>query len=68
MVEISKCKEKCFALTDAGCKILTTKCEGREYCKWYKPKGCEDWVRSERGDEVWLIPPEEYFGKPAEEK
>ena len=68
MVEISKCKEKCFALTDAGCKILTTKCEGKERCKWYKPKGCEDWVRSERGDEVWLIPPEEYYATPAEKK
>ena len=63
MVEISKCKEPCFAEMDMGCKILTTECEGRDKCKFYKPKDCEDWIRAERGDEVWLIPPEEYFAE-----
>lgn len=68
MVEISKCKEPCFALKTAGCQILVGECEGKENCKWYKPKGCEDWIRSERGDEVWLIPPEEYYAEPANRK
>lgn len=66
MVEISNCNEPCFALKKAGCKILTCECIGK--CKFYKPVGCEDWIRSERGDEVWLIPPEEYYAEPANRK
>lgn len=66
MVEITNCKEPCFAKMDTGCKILTTDCTGR--CDFYKPKGCEDWVRRERDGEVWLIPPEEYGAEPAEKR
>lgn len=66
MVEISKCTEPCFAQMRSGCKILTINCEGR--CKFYKPKGCEDWIRSERNGEVWLIPPEEYYVRPARKR
>ena len=67
MIEISKCTEPCFAKMDVGCMILSNGCD-RETCKWYKPKDCEDWIRSERNGEVWLIPPEEYFAEPAEKK
>lgn len=68
MVEISKCKEPCFAYRRAGCRILTCECIGKANCKFYKPIDCEDWIRAERGGEIWLIPPEEYFAEPAEQK
>lgn len=68
MVEISKCKEPCFASMNVGCKILTTDCEGKDNCKFYKPKGCADWIRSERDGKIWLIPPEEYFAEPVGRK
>lgn len=62
MVEISDCEERCFALWAGGCSILTSKtkedCTAR--CPFYKPQGCEDWIRREDKDEIWLIPPEEY--------
>ena len=47
--------------------ILSGDCD-KANCKWYKPKDCEDWIRSERGDEIWLIPPEEYFAEPVTRK
>ena len=65
MVEISNCTEPCFAKWAGGCAVLRT---GKCRCKFYKPKGCEDWIRSERGNEIWLIPPEEYFAEPAVKK
>lgn len=33
---------------------------GTKKCPFYKPQGCSDWVRLEEGDEVYVIPPEEY--------
>ena len=61
MVEISKISEKCFAEIYSGCLILCdTQPECNPQCPFYKPIGCEDWIRREIGDEVWLIPPEEY--------
>lgn len=66
MVEITNCKEPCFAHMKTGCKILTTECEAR--CSFYKPVGCEDWIKIERGGEVWLIPPEEYYVRPVKRK
>lgn len=59
MVEISNCKEPCFAKLEIGCLITTAWAECK--CPFYKPKGCEDWVRRETDGRVWLIPPEEYF-------
>ena len=61
MIEISKCKERCFASISDGCAILTKmpiKCSPD--CAFYKPQGCEDWIRQEK-DGIWLIPPEEYY-------
>ena len=69
MVEISNTKEKCFALMQTGCQVLSElqpTCAPR--CPFYKPVGCEDWIRRERGEEIWLIPPEEYFVGRAEKK
>lgn len=69
MVEISNTKEKCFAHMQTGCQVL---CDLQPICSpkcpFYKPAGCEDWIRRERGEEIWLIPPEEYFVKRAAKK
>ena len=62
MVEISKCHEPCFAKMDMGaCKVLTCECAGKDNCVFYKPVECQDWIRKEVGQQVWLIPPEEYY-------
>jgi hypothetical protein len=61
MIEISKCKDPCFAQMHNGCKVLTTECEGKRKCPFFKPEGCEDWIRVERNGKVWLVPPEEYY-------
>lgn len=61
MVNITNCKEPCFAQMAMGCKILTCECTGKEHCPFYKPIWCNDWIRVERGKEVWLVPPEEYY-------
>lgn len=63
MVEISKCKEPCFAQLNVGCKVLTCDCVGKDECPFYKPQGCNDWIRVENNGEVWIVPPEEYYGE-----
>jgi len=62
MLDITDSKEKCFALWASTCSILTdrTKEDCSAQCRFYKPQGCEDWVRRERRGQVWIIPPEEY--------
>lgn len=60
MVEITNVKERCFAEIQGGCSVLQGEIKCGVQCKFYKPKGCEDWVRREKDDEIWLIPPEEY--------
>lgn len=60
MVEITGMTDKCFASLYGGCAILT-KLEDCGYrCPFYKPIGCEDWVRYETKDQIFLISPEEY--------
>ena len=61
MVKLKTLIEPCFAQMDVGCKVLTTECQGRKGCPFYKPKECEDWIRAIRKGEEWLIPPEEYY-------
>ena len=69
MVEISNAKERCFAKGNKGCQILSVlKPDCNPKCPFYKPTGCEDWVRRERGDEIWLIPPDEYGAERAAKK
>ena len=59
MIDITERKEKCFALIQRRCTILqATECDN---CKFYKPKGCEDWVRIDKSDRILLAEPEEYF-------
>lgn len=62
MIDITETNEKCFALWYDTCSILTdkTKEDCITQCPFYKPKGCEDWVRREVKERIWLIPPEEY--------
>lgn len=61
--------EKCFALWSGGCSILTskTKEDCTVSCPFYKPSGCEDWIRREDDGKIWMIPPEEYYATPAVE-
>jgi hypothetical protein len=57
----------CFGKRPTGCSAIKRK-KCPRWCDFYKPAGCKDWIRVERGDEVWLIPPEEYFAKPVAER
>lgn len=61
MVEITTLEEKCFAELKSGCGVLSRsdyKCSPQ--CPFYKPTGCEDWIRREKDGQIWLIPPEEH--------
>jgi len=58
MIQVTEQLDRCFAQLNGKCLILIRKqCAG---CRFYKPAGCEDWVRAERNGKVLLIPPEEY--------
>ena len=59
MVEITGVTDKCFADLYGGCAILTDNSRCGYRCPFYKPIGCEDWVRLETKNEIFLIPPEE---------
>lgn len=56
----------CFGLVKDGtkktCEVLNMKDKncGNYYCSFYKPVGCKDWIRRDRGMSVELIPPEMY--------
>lgn len=61
MVEITKLEEKCYARLHSGCSVLChiePACGAG--CPFYKPAGCEDWVRIEKGGRIWIMPFEEY--------
>lgn len=61
MVEITNIEEKCFADLKSGCGVLSSSdYECSPQCPFYKPVGCEDWIRREKEDEIWIVPPEEY--------
>lgn len=56
MIDITNSTERCFALQDE-CIATLNECK----CPFYKPEGCEDWIRIEKDNKVWIMPPEEYF-------
>ena len=62
MIEITDSTERCFALWFGRCSIRTdnTQDDCTPRCPFYKPQGCEDWIRREVNETIWLIPPEEY--------
>ena len=62
MIDITESTDKCFAIWAGVCSILTDKIKDdcTPQCPFYKPQGCEDWVRRKVKEKVWLIPPEEY--------
>lgn len=61
MLDITEHEARCFAKIWDNCTVLIrTDCEG---CKFYKPINCEDWIRIDREEGVYLIPPEEYDKK-----
>lgn len=72
MVEISKCEERCFALRKImgtySRDVLVEADECSTQCPFYKPKTCEDWIRREDRENIWLIPPEEYFAQAVAKK
>ena len=50
--------EKCFAAILNTCTVLIRKnCQG---CRFYKPVGCEDWVRLKVNGVDYLMDPDEY--------
>lgn len=52
---------RCFADTRYSCGLLL-ECEdgcGTYECKFYKPKGCRDWVRIDTEEVVQMYAPEE---------
>lgn len=60
MIDLRVEEGRCFAAFMGGkdCAILQKmpkKCTAR-HCRFYKPKGCRDWVRINNA----LFPPEEY--------
>lgn len=58
MLDITNKDARCFALLWGTCTLLIrTECKG---CKFYKPVNCEDWIRIDREDRSYIIPPEEY--------
>lgn len=55
---------KCCMEIMGGCTSLT---EASEYCEtyrcpFYKPEGCSDWLRRDKGENVELYTPEEREG------
>lgn len=64
MIEISNTKDPCFAMARRVCMVVKEEFQEEcgVNCPFYKPAGCEDWVRIERNG-IWLIPPEEYYLK-----
>lgn len=69
MINLKDIEEKCFAYYRGECLILTIKEEDcSKNCPFYKPTGCEDWIKKEEGGEIWLIPSEEYYARVAEKK
>lgn len=61
MVDITNCKESCFALLFNGECAILKKQECGAQCKFYKPVDCRDWIVVERKGRRWLLPPEEYY-------
>lgn len=56
---------RCFANRPEGCTVMGRDAMMRGCntyrCPFYKPKGCKDWLRVEKGVTISLIPPEEYL-------
>lgn len=52
---------RCFGATPFGCDVMEEEHEkcGTYACPFYKPDGCQDWVRQEKGGKIYMIPPEE---------
>lgn len=58
MINIEDCTEKCYAMVFGVCTVLKdTDCDG---CRFYKPEGCENWVKVKTFDGAYLYTPEEY--------
>lgn len=67
MINLKEINSKCFAYEKEKtgvCDVMEINVEKENCnytCPFYKPIGCDDWIKRERGNEIWLIPPEEYI-------
>lgn len=55
MIDLTECKDRCYADHMGKCGLLNTYVPCNE-CPFYKPRGCRDWVRVK--DKLYA--PEEY--------
>lgn len=63
MIDIRFSTEPCFGFSKwigNHCTVLTEVKTCGARCPFYKPVGCENWIKRETEKEIWLIPPEEY--------
>lgn len=63
MIYIEECYDRCFADNGEGCTILTDYEVCDSTCPFYKPMGCNDWVKVKRDKPVAIYAPEEYERK-----
>lgn len=65
-VVLNHIEEACFAESadKDGCLIMVVKNDhcGTCECPFFKPKGCGDWIRKQKGRKTIIVPPEEYYG------
>lgn len=63
MIQYSKtdASGRCYGKTPFGCDVMEEEHEkcGTFACPFYKPDGCQDWVRLDRGDVICLFSPDE---------
>nr|AHF24051.1 hypothetical protein [uncultured bacterium Contig643] len=62
-INLKEARDRCFADKLKGtCSVMVVQHHGcgSYKCPLYKPAGCGDWVRVEDGNEITLVPPEEY--------
>ena len=58
MVDITDRGAKCYAMVYGQCTVLIrTNCTN---CAFYKPEDCEDWVRVDKNNHIYLLDPDEY--------
>lgn len=58
MIDITESRTPCCLMLLGRCTaLIRTECDK---CKFYKPFGCDDWVRIDKEGRAYLIPPEDY--------
>lgn len=65
-IDLKYAHDPCFAEIGnkgvSGCRLLRRMEDECGYkCPFYKPKDCKDWIRITEGNDVSIVPPEEYY-------